>query len=86
MESRSHRAKHNMTKQLKARLSLYQNMLKEREKTVKKIKVYAKYKIPGYQQHLARELAGINKVKKDISDVKVLILRRQKNGQIYRVL
>ena len=86
MESRSHRAKHNMTKQIKARLAFYQNTLAERQKTLKKIKSYAKYNFPNYKSNLARELSGIDKVKKDISNLKVLILRRQRNGKIYKVL
>ena len=82
----SNRAKQNMTRQLKSRLSFFQNTLRERQKTVSKIRTYAKYNLPGYNQTLSRELSGIDKVKKDISNLKVLILRRQKNGKINKVL
>ena len=82
----SERAKQGTTSAIKARLSFLQNTLKEREKTVKKIKSYAKYNLPGYKTTLSRELAGITKLKKDLSNLKVLIRRRQRLGQIFRVL
>ena len=82
----SKRAKQNMTRQMKFRLTFLQNTLRERHKTLAKIRTYAKYKLPGYNQTLLRELSGIAKVKKDISNLKVLILRRQKNGEINKII
>ena len=82
----SERAKKGTTNEIKARLSFLQNTLKEREKTVKQIRSYEKYNLPGYKTTLSRELTGVRKIKKDISNLKVLIRKRQKLGQIFKVL
>ena len=82
----SKRAKQNMTRQMKFRLTFLQNTLRERQKTISKIRTYKKYNLPGYNQTLSRELSGIDKVKKDISNLKVLIIRRQVYGDINKVL
>ena len=84
--NKSKRAKRNMTDQLKSQLSFYQNTIIERRNTITKIKSYAKYKLPGYQQTLARELTGLFIIRKDLANLKARILKRQKAGEIYKVL
>ena len=78
-------SKANLTNQLRAQLRFYQACLSEREKTVRKIRIYAKYGLSGYKQILARELSGIDKVKKDISNLKVRIRKRYKAGKINEI-
>jgi len=78
----SKRAKANMTKQIRARLTFLKSILLEKQKTVTKTKKFAKYHLPGYSQMLRVEIAGVCKVKKDIINLKKLIKKRYNLGQI----
>ncbi len=82
----SRRAKQNMTNQLKARLTFLKSILFEKQKTVIKTRKFAKYHLPGYNQMLRAEIAGVNKVRRDISNLKKLIRVRQKNDQCFKIL
>ncbi len=82
----SKRATGNYTNQLKAQYRFLSNTLFEREKTVKKIRTYAKYRLPGYSTNLKRELGGVTKTKKDLANLKIRIRRLQKEGKIRKFL
>ncbi len=78
----SARARNNMTKQMKARLVFLESTLLEKQKTVSKIRKFARYRLPGYSQMIKAEIAGVNKVKKDILNLRKLIKKRYNLGQI----
>jgi len=83
---RSNRAKSNMTKQLKGRLTFLKSILLEKQKTLAKIRKFARCHLPGYSQMLRAEYAGVSKVKKDITQLKILIRRRQRNNECNKIL
>jgi len=86
MTKSSDRAKRNFTKQLKLQLDFLQDNLAEKQKTLKKIQKYSRYRLPGYKHMLSKEISGITKVKNDISKLKMRIRKRQKLGQINKIL
>lgn len=71
-----------MTKQIRARLTFLKSVLLEKQKTVLKIRKFSKYRLPGYNQMLQAEIAGVNKSKKDILTLRKLIKKRYQLGQI----
>ena len=79
------RGKRNLTNQIKHRMSFYKNTLRERQKTVTKIKSYAKYNLPGYKQELAKEKRWVIVTQNKITNLRKLIARRLRNGEIYKV-
>ena len=81
----SRRAKLGMTNQLKARLAIFKENLKGRERNLKKIQKYEKYGLKNFQTIVAREESGIDKTKKHISNLRVLIEKRYRAGQIYNI-
>lgn len=82
----SNRAKYGLTKQLRTQLKFLQDNLSEKQKTIKKIRMYARYKLPGYGSMLKAEQNGIAKTKKDIANLKTRIKRRQSEGKIYKII
>ena len=78
-------AKLGMTNQIKARLAIYKETLKGRERNLKKIQKYKKYGLKNFQTLVAREESGIDKIKKHISNLRVLIEKRYRAGQIYNI-
>lgn len=85
---RSHRAKHNMTINLKGRLAWMQNDLKTEELGLKTARHFCKLlkkpflKSTSYKAYTQ----GIRKTKQQIRDLKRLILRRQRNNECYKIL
>ena len=82
----SNRARDNMTKQLKAQLKFYQECVLEHEKTLKKVKAFAKWKLPGYQFELKRAQDGLTVVKKKLVGCKKRIKILQSTGKINKIL
>lgn len=82
----SHRAKTNMTTQLKAQLCFYQRDLSHEKTSLKKAKTFLRYNLPGVKSMVKQHQAGVNKTLKDMHNLKRRIRMRQRNGQIYKIL
>ena len=82
----SHRAKQNMTDQLKKQWEFYQNDLKHERAALAKAKSYLKYNLPGVKTMISQHERGVKKTLTDIENLKIRIKRRQKNGEIYKIL
>jgi len=80
------RAKTNMTKQLKAQLDFYKNDLEYERAALRKAKSYLKYNLPGVKSMISQHKRGVRKTLTDIENLKIRIKRRQKNGEIYKIL
>ena len=77
--------KRNMTNQFKHRMSYYKKTLSEQEKTVKLMKKYTKYNLPNAKARLIKQQNFAKKLKLDIANLRRLIKRRIKNGEIFKV-
>ncbi len=82
----SHRAKQNLTDQLKAQLKFLQKDLKHEKKSLAKAKSYQKWNLPGVKSMMLQHERGVKKTLADIKRLKVRINRRYKNGEIYKIL
>ena len=80
------RAKRNMTNQLKAQLRFYRNDLKAKREALKKAKLFRKWNLPGTKTMIRRHENGVKVTLRDIANLKIRILKRQKNGEIFRIL
>jgi hypothetical protein len=82
----SHRAKTNMTNQLKKQLEFLQQDLIHEKTALSKAKSYLKYNLPGTKIMISRHESGVNKTKDDIERLKIRILKRERNGECYTIL
>ena len=71
----SHRAKTNMTNQLKAQLGFYLKDLEHERDSLRKAK-----------SMISQHERGVKKTLTDIENITIRIKRRQKNGEIYKIL
>ena len=82
----SHRAKQNMTNQLKAQLGFYLKDLENERKSLAKAKSYKKWNLPGISAMISQHERGVRKTLTDIERMKIRINRRYTNGEIYKIL
>lgn len=82
----SNRAKTNMTNQLKKQLEFYQNDLIHEREALAKAKSYLKYNLPGIKSMLSQHERGVKKTLVDIENLKIRIKRREKNGEIFKII
>lgn len=84
----SNRAKTNMTKQLRARLSWLKSDLKTEQKGFDQAKKFCKLLGKNFTTSTSYKAysKGIADTKRQIRSLKSLILRRQKNGECYKIL
>ncbi len=86
--TKSHRAKSNMTKQLRARLSWLKSDLKTEAKGFEKAKYYCKLLGKNFKTSTSYKAysKGIADTNRQLKSLEKLILRRQKNGECYKIL
>ncbi len=82
----SNRAKTNMTNQLKAQLTFYRKDLEYEQASLKKAKSYLKWNLPGVKSMISQHERGVRKTLTDIENLKIRIRRRQRNGEIYKII
>ena len=82
----SHRAIQNMTNQLEAQLEFYEEDLQHERASLKKAKSYLKYNLPGVKSMVSQHERGVRKTLTDIENLKIRIRKRQRNGEIYKIL
>lgn len=82
----SHRAKVNMTNQLRGYLRLLHQDLASETMALKKARTFLKYKTPGVKSMVSRHAAGVRKTKRDIKLISARIRMRQRKDQIYKIL
>lgn len=82
----SNRAKQNMTKQLKAQLGFYQRDLENERASLRKAKSYLKWNLPGVKSMVAQHERGVRKTLLDLENLKIRIRKRQRNGEIYKII
>jgi len=82
----SNRAKTNMTNQLKAQLGFYLRDLENERVSLKKAKSYLKWNLPGVKSMVSAHERGVRKTLVDIENLKMRIRKRQRNGQIFKIL
>ena len=82
----SHRAKTNMTNQLKAQLGFYIRDLRHERDSLKKAKSYLKWNLPGVKSMVSQHKRGVRKTLTDIENLKIRIRKRQRNGEIYKII
>lgn len=80
------RAKTNMTNQLKAQLGFYKKDLEHERASLRKAKSYLKWNLPGVRSMISQHKRGVRKTLADIELLKVRIRKRQRNGEIYKIL
>lgn len=80
------RAKRNMTNQLRAQLRFLQNDLEAERKALKKAKLFQKWNLPGTETMIRRHENGVKVTLRDTAKLKIRILKRQKNGEIFRII
>ncbi len=81
----SHRAKPNLTDQLKAQLRFLQKDLEHEKKSLTKAKSYQKWNLPGVKSMVSQHERGVKKTIADIERLKIRIKRRYQNGEIYKI-
>jgi len=84
--NRSNRAKTNMTKQLKAQLGFYIRDLQYERASLRKAKSYLKWNLPGVKSMVSQHERGVRKTLADIETLKIRIRKRQRNGEIYKII
>ena len=84
MANRSERAKNNMTKQMLAQWLFLLSNLETKQNRLKWSARFAR--LPGFKQVRNRQLLGIKKIKKDISNMKQSILILQRDGKINEII
>lgn len=82
----SNRAKQNMTNQLKAQLEFYKKDLEYERDSLRKSKSYLKWNLPGVKSMVSQHERGIRKTLTDIELLKIRIRKRQKNGEIFKII
>ncbi len=82
----SHRAKTNMTNQLKAQLGFYLRDLQHERVSLNKAKSYLKWNLPGVKSMVSQHERGVRKTLADIENLKARIRKRQRNGEIFKIL
>jgi len=82
----SHRAKQNLTNQLKAQLGFLQKDLEHEKKSLAKAQSYQKWNLPGVKSMISQHERGVQKTISDIERLKIRINRRYQNGEIYKIL
>lgn len=82
----SNRAKQNMTNQLKAQLGFYERDLQHERASLKKAKSYLKYNLPGIKSMVAQHERGVRKTLLDIENLKIRIKKRQRNGDVFKII
>lgn len=75
-----------MTNQIKAQLKFYQKDLEHERNALKKAKSYVKYNLPGVKSMVSQHERGVRKTLTDIKLLKIRIIRRQRNNEIYKIL
>ncbi len=80
------RAKTNMTNQLKKQLEFYQDDLIRERAALAKAKTFLKYNLPGIKSMISQHERGVKKTLTDIDNLKIRIKRRQKNGEIFKII
>ena len=82
----SHIAKQNLTNQLKAQMGFYQRDLRHERASLAKARSYLKWRLPGVRGMVLQHQRGVRKTLRDIRNLKVRIRKRQRLGQIYKIL
>jgi len=82
----SNRAKTNLTNQLKAQLGFYLRDLQNERASLRKAKSYLKWNLPGIKTMISQHKRGVKKTLDDIRNMKIRIRKRQRNGEIYKIL
>lgn len=82
----SNRAKTNMTNQLKAQLGFYKKDLEHERVSLRKAKSYLKWNLPGVKSMVSQHKRGVRKTLADIENLKIRIRKRQRNGEIYKII
>jgi len=82
----SNRARQNMTNQLKAQLGFYIRDLAHERASLRKAKSYLKWRLPGVKSMVSQHKRGVRKTLLDIETLKIRIRKRQRNGQIYKII
>ena len=82
----SNRAKTNMTNQLKAQLGFYKKDLENERDSLRKAKSYLKWNLPGVKSMVSQHERGVRKTLTDIENLKIRIRKRQRNGEIYKII
>ena len=82
----SNRAKKNMTKQLKAQLGFYMRDLQHERVSLRNAKSFLKYNLPGVKSMVSQHKRGVRKTLADIETLKIRIRKRQRNGEIYKII
>lgn len=82
----SNRSKTNMTNQLKAQLGFYKRDLLHELASLKKAKSYLKWNLPGVKTMISQHERGVIKTLDDIERMKIRIRKRQRNGEIFKIL
>jgi len=80
------RSKTNMTNQLKKQLEFYYNDLKHERAALSKAMSYLKYNLPGVKSMITQHKRGVKKTLYDIENLKIRIKKRQRNGEINKIL
>ena len=76
----SHRAKQNLTDQLKTQLGFLQRDLGHEKKSLIKAKSYQKWNLPGIKSMISQHERGVKKTLADVECLKTRIKRRYTNG------
>ena len=82
----SNRAKQNMTNQLKSQLEFYQKDLVHERASLKKVKSYLKYNLPGVKSMISQHERGVTMTLANIKVLKRRIKKLQRNNAINKII
>ena len=80
------RAKKGRTVGVLAKWKFLQTDLEEEKRTLKKIQVYKKFKLPGFKTMETRHKNGVKTTQNQIKTMRARILMLQRQGKITKIL